>query len=256
MSRKLILLAAILFIVPFTAALSFDVNVDTLTDGSLYLAEHRENATVQKVNLTVYNSGSIGCQYRLKGEFNYGNSTYTRYSKPYSLFPGSESVAELYFIAENYTGQVHGNVYIEYCDKTEKIDEFNYTVPEKVVPNQTVESSAREVTNYSAKVDVGVENGYLVPKETPPFWKASASKITNGSTTIHYSPPIFKQGEKLVYTVLNNDSEIVGKTSITLEEPEPTPWENLESNLLIILLTVSFAVNGALILRRLDNTEK
>lgn len=256
MYRKILLVAALVLIVPLATALSFDVNIGQMTASSQYLIQHRENASVQKINLTVYNSGSIGCQYRLKGEFSYGNSTFTRYSEPRSLFPGSESLTELYFIAENYTGPVETQLYIDYCDQEKKIDEFNYTVPEKIVPNQTLESRTLEVNNFSSKIELDLQQGYLVPKETPPYWKASTAKIVNGSAVLSYSPPIFKEGENLTYTVLNNDSEVVGKTTAYLKQPEPTPWENLESNLLIILLTLSFALNAALILRRLENTGK
>jgi len=67
-----------------------------LTDSSEYGTEYRNNTAVQQINTTILNAGSVGCEFRLKGEFEYANQTQIRYSSPYALFPGSEAMMQLF----------------------------------------------------------------------------------------------------------------------------------------------------------------
>ncbi len=253
--KKAFLVLFTVLSVSAVSALQFDVQVGSITDSSEYRIQYEENTNIQEINVTVLNSGSIGCQYRLKGEFQYANTTHTRYSDSYSLFPGAESVAKLHFIPENYTGEVRTDLYTEYCDQEKQIAEFNFTSPEKIIPNETVESETLDVTNYSSKARLDVERGRLVPQETPPYWKASSAEISNNTATVRYDAPIFKEGENLTYTVLNNESRVIGETEIYLKESKNI-WDKLESNLLFVLLGLSLAANFGLALQKLKNRIK
>lgn len=253
MKDKLAVLLLVLFLASTASALQFDVEVGALTDSSEYGIEYRNNTTVQQVNTTVLNAGSIGCQFRLKGEFEYANQTQTRYSAPYALLPGAEALMQLYFIPENYTGQVETTLYNEYCGQEKQIKQFNFTSPESVIANSTIESKTLSVNRTGSRVNIDLEDGRLVPKEAPPYWKTGSAEIINGTTTVEYDAPIFSEGENLTYTVLNSQNNIVGETSVHLKAKE-TIWDKLENNLLLILLGISVLVNLGLVILRLRDT--
>lgn len=254
--RKTLLLVSIAFLIPASAALSFDVQIDALVNSTEYNTEFQKEGAVQKVNTTVQNSGSIGCKYRLRGDFSYKNETFQRYSEPYTLFPGAEEVMEIHFIAENYTGQVDAKIYNEYCGKEKQILGFNYTMSERVLPNQTVESRVVSVDDEGSEIQVDLEKGRLVPQETPPYWKAGSARVNNSQATITYDPPIFREGEELSYTVLDTESNVVGRTTVKLQEPEKTTWEHFKQGFPLVVLIVSIAINFAFVLKRLENTRK
>lgn len=252
MNRKILFLVTVIFLISGSAALEFDVNVDALTESSEYGIEYRNNTTVQQVNTTVLNGGSIGCTFRLKGEFEYANQTQTRYSSPYSLFPGAEEQMQLYFIPENYTGNVQTTIYTQYCDQEKQIKEFNFTSPESVLANNTIESRTRSVTETESTVKIDSEDGRLVPKEAPAYWKTGSAKLVNGTATVEYEAPIFQEGENLTYTVLDRENNIVGETQVYLKAEE-TIWDRLENNLYKIILGFSVLLNIGLIIRLRGN---
>jgi hypothetical protein len=252
MKKKPVLAIAILFLIAGSSALEFDVNVDALTESSEYGIEYRNNTTVQEVNTTILNGGSIGCTFRLKGEFEYANQTQTRYSNPYSLFPGAEDQLQLYFIPENHTGRIQTTLYTQYCDQEKQIKEFNFTSPESVVANNTIESETRSVTESESTVEIDSENGRLVPKEAPPYWKTGSAEFVNGTATVKYEAPIFQEGENLTYTVLDQQNNIVGETEVYLKVEE-TLWDRLENNLDNIVLGISVLLNIGFIIIRLRN---
>jgi hypothetical protein len=253
MIRKIAIFLITIFLVSTTSALNFDVGVDALTESSEYGIEYRNNTTVQQVNTTVLNGGSIGCQFRLKGEFEYANQTQTRYSSPHAMFPGAEEMLQLYFIPENYTGQIETTLYTEYCGQEKQIEEFNFSSPESVISNNTIESTTRSVTDTESNVKIGSEDGRLVPKEAPPYWKTGSAEIVNGSATVEYDAPIFQEGENLTYTVLDSKNNVVGETEVYLKA-EKTLWDRLENNLYKILLGISVLANLAFVVMRLRNS--
>jgi type 1 fimbria pilin len=250
MRKKLTLLLIVLFSISAASGLNFELEVDALTESSEYGIEYRNNTTVQQVNTTVLNGGSIGCQFRLKGEFRYANQTQTRYSNPYALFPGAETKMQLYFIPENYTGQVETMLYTEYCGQEKQLKQFNFSSPESVIANNTIESTTQSVNSTGSSIQIDSSDGRLVPKEAPAYWKTGSTQITNGTATIEYDAPIFQEGENLTYTVIDNQNNIVGETEVYLKA-EKTIWDRLENNLLMILLGISVAANLALVILRL-----
>lgn len=255
MKKHLVFLLISALFLSMGSALQFDVNVDALTDSSEYGVEYRNNTTVQQVNTTVLNAGSIGCTFRLKGEFEYANRTQTRYSSPYAMFPGAEEMMQLYFVPENYTGQVETTLYTEYCGQSKQIKQFNFTSPESVVSNNTVESTTRSVTNTESSIDIEAENGRLVPKEAPAYWKTGSAEVVNGTATVEYDAPIFQEGKNLTYTVLDRQNNIVGETEVYLKSEE-TIWDRLQNNIYKILLAISVAANLVFVILRLRDRSK
>lgn len=226
----LVLLTAVL-IVPAAFALTFEVDVDEEVNSSEFDLNYMEEVeTLQTINVTFDNRGSIGCVFRLKAEFEQGNDTFTRYSQGYPLWAGSATTAELNYIPYNYTGQVDTTVYSHYCEREEEIDSFTFNVTENTLFNGTVDTRTVEVNDRQARIETGVENGTLVPEEAPTFWKASGAEITQGEAVISYDPPIFREGASMSYTVLDENSTVVGTAEVLLEE-QPTTWEELGNNL-------------------------
>lgn len=257
--EKLVVLAALTgFMVYSGTALSFDVEVGVLTDAETHFLQYEENvSTVQNLSLVAQNTGSIGCEYRLKGEFSYRNTTQVRYSQPYPLWPSESTNVDLYFVPENFTGEVEASLYSTYCEQQKFVDNFTFESFRKNTVNSTIESKTVELSDESATVELPVREGRLVPKDTPPYWKTSSSKIVNGSSTLHYDPPIYNSDEKLVYSVVRN-GELVGTTRIKLEETV-SYWEKLEKRapkILFILLGFSVVLNSRLLLERKGVLEK
>jgi len=246
MRRKILSLTSLVFLMVSTGtALSFSVNIDSVTDADAHFPKHDDNTTlVHETGVTLENTGSIGCVYRLKGKYRYGNKTQIRYSNPYPLRPSQTVDAELFFLPENYSGNVQVQLYSTYCDRENLIEEFNFTSLSQNIANNTLESRTRDVTEESAEVEVETEQGILVPQETPPYWKASSAKIRNGSATIHYDPPIYDDSRNLTYTVVNKEG-ILGTTKIRLKE-QTTYMERLKENavrILAVLLAFSLILN-------------
>ncbi len=255
MRKRTTFLLVFVFMISTVSALQFDVGIGALTDSSEYGIEYRDNTTVQQVNTTVLNGGSIGCQFRLKGEFKYANQTQTRYSSPYAMFPGSEEMMQLYFIPENYTGQVETTLYTQYCDQTKQIKQFNFTSPESVIANNTIESTTRSVNTTSTRINIEAESGRLVPKEAPAYWKTGSAEVVNGTATVEYDAPIFQEGKNLSYTVIDHRNNIVGETEVYLKAEE-TLLDRLQNNVYKILLSLSVAFNLALVILRLRDSSK
>ncbi|WEL23055.1 hypothetical protein HBNXNv_0197 [Candidatus Nanohalovita haloferacivicina] len=178
--------------------------------------QFQENSSISNVNASIMNTGSIGCQYRLKLSYTYANDTYSSYSDRKALWPGASELAELKAPVFNYTGPVNSSLYVMYCDQIRGLENFTFTSTENITVNSSVESTTRSVTEEEASLELGVESGELVPVDTPPYWKASYAEIENGSATVEYEAPIFDERQNLTYLVKSGD-EILGTTEVQLE---------------------------------------
>lgn len=246
--KKIGIFISVIMLIGAGAALDFDVQVSAITSFNTFDTRYsNQTSSLQNLNLSVENTGSIGCTYRLKGVFNYRKNSRERFSEPYSLWPGEETRAELFFIPENYTGKVRAEIYSTYCGQEEKIKEIEFNSTRKNIPNATVNSTTVTADDERAELSLQVENGVMVPQQTPPYWKASGSKIVNGSATLRYDPPIFQEEEKLNYTVVDDSGDVLGTTSVALKsEVEPGLIEkvwNQRLKLLFAVLLISLAVN-------------
>ena len=234
------------------SALDFNVDVAEIVSSSEYdLSYLNETDTVQTVSMNIENRGSIGCEYRLRGEFEYDDETFVRYSSPHQLWQGAYTDAEINFIPMNYTGEVEASVYNEFCDEEKHVEDFTFNVTENTVSNESVESETVSVTETDSNISINdVESGLLVPEEEPSFWKTSSASINNSEATLHYDAPIFRHGENITYTVLNSESKVVGSTEVWLNTEE-TFMDKVRDNFeYLIILVLVLGIVGLLLERR------
>ena len=242
---------------PVASGLTFEVDVAELTDHSIKDLNHSDEVeTVQEINGTIENIGSIGCTYRLKAEFEQGNETFERFSSPYSLWQGDYIRGEILYVPMNYTGTVDTDLSVTYCGQEKNVSSFSFNVTENTLPEQEMESRTVEASEDSATVELE-EGEKLVPEEEPSYWKTSSAEINNRSAQIEYDAPIFEASETITYSVLE-DEEVIGRTEVQLE-PEHTLTEKLWKQRMKILgglLLLSVLGNLLLYLRHRGLLEK
>lgn len=228
-------------------AVSFDVGIDAVTDHEFHWVKHTNTTdTLQHINGTLENIGSIGCTFRLEAEFDHGDTTFTRYSQPYELYPGENEVARLYYVPLNHTGAVNTTLSVRYCDQTYQEASFSFNVTEREVleRNETVNATTLSVEEGSARIRADVGGDLLVPREAPPYWKVSSTELEEGRATVEYDAPIFSHTEILEYTVLNRTTgDVTGTVRVNLEERPPTIVERLRDNTVPIVLVLSLLIN-------------
>lgn len=218
-NKAAVLLISLVFLAGLGAALDFSVEVRPTPEVSIYKVEGF-NSTDFNSSMSLENSGSVGCSFRIRGEFDQGGQQVVRYSRPYRLWPGAVEDARLFYIPINYTGEVNADLTLDYCDQQDELGNFSFNSTERIVPNKTFESKTLELNTTNAVVSMPeLDEAVLVPQNYPAYWKVGSAKLENGKATINYEAPIFKQGENLTYTVLKNGS-IEGKTKITLLDQE------------------------------------
>lgn len=213
-----VLLTALFFLISSGATLDFNVQVAPTPEASTFQpnssSENYFNATV-----VLENSGSIGCEYRVRGDILQGDQELTRYSSSYRMWPGDIEDAEFVYLPINYTGDVKANLSLEYCEREKYIDSYSFQSEERIEPNRSIESKTLEAEERRSLVSFGVDEALLIPQEYPPYWKVGSVKVEEGKGRLEYNPTLFKEGEIIKYTVLQNGS-VVGYTEVVLEDEE------------------------------------
>ncbi len=234
----------LLFLISGASAINFEASVEPDANHTTKFMEHGENVTgLQTANLTVVNTGSVGCSYRLRAVF---NTSEQAYSQEKALWPGASAFLEINkYFTENRS--VSTNLYLEYCGKQKQIDSFNFTANASKENTTQVNSTTVESSSEEVKASLPVEEGLLIPEETPPYWKVASTEIVNGTADIGLESPIYDPEEELRFAVYNRSSgEIEAHTTVSLETPEPGKWEKrmiwLEENALS-LAAVSVLLN-------------
>ena len=255
-SKVLLLLVALILSVGAGSALNFDVDVASEANVSVVDIKYdNSTSSFHNFNATIENYASVGCTYNLRAVYEHSDGQKEiRYSNSYKLWPGSNQVAEINYFPENYTGTVDAKVEIVFCDQKKDVKSFEFNSTENITLENEVESSTLQVNDNQAQVEFSVEKGHLVPHEMPAYWKTGYSEIVNGSATLEYNPPIFSEEKKLNYAVFSGEGEIIGETTVSLKNPEPTLKEKiLDSKWLIFagLFIVSLAGNGYLLRRKI-----
>ncbi len=249
------LLVSLVILISSGSAFTFDVSIDDVSSSRTTDVKYRENVSgLQNINASIANTGSIGCVYRLKADYSYGNQSFTRYSTGAPLWPGDTQRAEVFLITSNYTGEVQGNLSVEYCGQSETVQEFNYTTSNITLGNST-ESRTFTADSDSAEISVkDYSEGTLVPVEAPPYWKTSSTSIQDGETRIEYEPPIFTPNENITYAVVQNGT-VEATTKVGLKG-NPTLVQSL-MNIgrlpLFLLVALLAALNVAQYLRARRN---
>jgi hypothetical protein len=199
------------------AAMEFGVNVDTKVDQANFNLEQFNNSDTTEFKLTVENVGSVGCQYRLAGNF-YSDRVKMFYSGDRPMFPGTAQDISLTYTRENYTGNVTGELYLEYCNRREHLENRTFTVDNDPVENE-ISSEVLEVNRTGASVEINRTNGTLIPVEQPPLWRIGSTEIEDGEASVEYNPPIYREGENLSF-IVNDEGENIGYTQVKLEKEE------------------------------------
>lgn len=254
-------LLIILIIAGSGATLSLDVNIDEITQYDTVQIQHKEEIeNLQEINFTIENTGSLGCKFQAGLETNINGTEQLAWSKPAQLWPGDSQDMEIKQIHENQRGTADARLFLEYCYQTETLENLTYNIDQDSTAeqeNQTtktedIETTTTATTENQSNITTEIENATLVPKETPSMWRASASTIENGQTTINYDTQIFDPEETLKYYILQNE-EIVGETTVKLT-PETGLLDTVQKHLLEIILILSILFN--LLLLTQTNTEK
>ncbi|MFQ3308437.1 MAG: hypothetical protein ACI977_000673 [Candidatus Nanohaloarchaea archaeon] len=253
-----ILLTSLLFISVIPAsAFTVQVSIADMTSASVKDVQYQENvSTVQNMNASIENTGSIGCGYRLKADYSYGNQSFERYSGEHQLWQGDSDRATLHLLATNYTGTVRGNLSVQYCGQEKQVERFNFTTENVTLPNAT-EVRTLKADEKSAEIRSSqYKSGRLVPIEAPSYWKASAAELEEGKATLEYEAPIFDPRETITYALVQNQS--VEATVETSLEENPTLLNqimNANPALLYMVILLLAALNVAQILRTRRNKD-
>lgn len=228
-SKNTVLLAAILVLTGSAAALDFNVEVAPTPEAKVYQpnvsAGNYFNATA-----SIQNPGSIGCEFRVKGDIQQGDRELTRYSNSYSMWPGDTENAEFIYLPINYTGEVMTNLSLQYCDKSRHIGFYSFNYTDKVLPNKSIDSKTLDVNSSNALASIETDEALLIPQKYPSYWKVGSAKVEEGRAFIEYRPTLFRKGEEIVFTVVENKT-VKGKTTVVLEDQESW-YEELFRNII------------------------
>lgn len=249
--RYCVVAVALLLAVPASSALKFDVEVDGLTSHAAY--ETEIGGEHLNASSSVENIGSIGCSFRLRADLEYGNTSTTAYSREAELWPGDTERISVVHFAPNYTGEVEGELGVEYCGNSEILRNFSYTVEnaelEGEVDSRTISSGSEE-----ARVKVDAGSGTLVPVSRPDGWKVGHAEVQQGEARLDYEAPLFNDEERIEYVLLR-EGEQPSRTKVSLE-PSPTLAAIAASNRWRLLLVFSVLLNAVLLSRRFLQLKK
>ncbi|MFB6241447.1 MAG: hypothetical protein ABEJ36_01430 [Candidatus Nanosalina sp.] len=246
-SKVIPLLISILALASLGSGLLYQVEIGETLNHTAFRIDYRNTTKdIQRISATFRNIGSIGCTYRLKADVETGNSTTTYYSGDYPLWPGETRLMELRFIPQNISGKVETQLYITYCGKQEKLDEFSFNDTSETLLNKTLESRTLTASEQKARIKLGVRNASLIPVKVPPYWKVSSAEVRKGLANLSYQAPIFNDRENIRYAVVNTTTDqVIGVTEVNLN-PEKTLMEKIMERALEIALLISLLLNALL----------
>ena len=243
-----------LALVPVVTGLDFQIGINSEADVSTVNPQY-DNSTqgVHNYNVSVENPASIGCSYHLIGRFEYKNRTEVVRSQSYGLWSGSTETARLQFVPLNYTGEVDADIDVGYCSHQKNVTSYRFNVTEETVAESRFESETLEADENSAEISIKVENGRLVPIDTPGYWNVASAEIVNGTSSLSYDAPLY-QPRDIEYAVIDEGGEIIGRTTVNTTSPEKTWRDKLRQNpwtVFALLLALSLVGNVYLLRKRL-----
>lgn len=236
-----------------TTALNIEVKVPPEVKASVYDVNYGNSTSlVHSMNFTLENPASVGCSYAVRGRFDKGGSIDTVYSKAYDTWPGTAQFVELDYIPQNYTGTVEADIDLFYCDKSENITDYSFESTEYNWPDKEINSKTLIATDRQAKIETSFQNGKLVTIKSPPNWRTGSAKLVNGSATIDYKAPIFRQDRNITYGLIDESGRMVGKTEVSLKNPEPTLKQKIlqKKDLILAGLFIASLIGNLYLLRR------
>lgn len=249
-AKTLILTLIILFAIPTATSLSLDIRIAEVTSYDTVEIDYKEEVNhMQEINFTLENTGAIGCTYQAGAQFNTSEEEKIAWSDPYPLWSGDSQFIQIREVFENKTETVPTELFIEYCGKTESLENFEFQVnnAQSFDESEEIHAETLEADSTSANLEINQDSGYLVPKEEPSLWKTSSVEINNQQAQINYNPPIFRE-ETIQYYILNEQGEAIGQTTVDLETSE-TLITTIRQNILWIILAISAILNVVLALK-------
>lgn len=217
-SENALLIALVVALSTSAAALDFNVDVSPTPEAGVY----NPNASTQdyfNASVDIQNPGSVGCEFRIRGDIRQDSQDITRYSTAYRMWPGDTNRAEFLYLPINHTGQVDANLTLEYCDRSKHIEDYSFNYSERIVPNSTIESKTLEVNSSAALVDFKIDDAVLIPQQYPGYWKVGSERVRDSRAVLEYEPTLFRGGEQIKYTVVRNGT-VEGEATVVLEDQE------------------------------------
>ncbi len=247
-----VLLIVFLAFTGLSSALVFKLSVDQDLKYSAKDLNYAENVEkLQNINLSIQNTGSVGCVFRLRSTLNTSEGGERYYSEPYSMWPGQEARLKIYQIPEE-KGVETTNISLKTCRGWEKLQTINYTVKNTSERQNLsrINFERKRADEGSIKIQTTVKNALAVPEEAPPYWKVHSTRIQNKSANLAYTPEIYRPEENITYRIFNQSS---GKTLGVMDvpvSPKKTFLESITVKQVSYLLILSIIVNFALIYGR------
>lgn len=244
-----ILLIALLVLTVSGAAFRLKVEVAPDAKVSPSMFEYgKKVGREQSFSASLYNTGSVGCRYRLKAVYRVNNLSKVFFSKSKPLLPGMESDFSFETVPGTDNRSWNGTVYADFCGNEKEIGNFSYKQVKQIENNgRDIEAEVEEVNYTAITLETGVKKGYLIPKDVPTQWKVSSSEIIDGVSEVSFEPTVLNRKRQLEFFVFNRTSEkIIGSFKVGLEKEKT--WKTLlEDNLKTVLLTASVLTNLVLL---------
>ncbi|MFB6180618.1 MAG: hypothetical protein ABEJ93_01955 [Candidatus Nanohalobium sp.] len=210
----LILITGTATSVSFEASISPEANI-TVRETSFI----QNSSGLQTVNLSVINTGSVGCSFQLETVFNNSETAYSR-EKP--VWPGESTFLESNHLFKE-SGSYKGVAKLDYCGEKLKLSKFNFTTEKANFSAPEVNSTT--LTASENRVNFTVEEGLLVPVETPYFWKVSSAETVNGTASVGLKPSIFDRDEEIRFAVLNQSTgSVKAFTNVSMRSEVEETW--------------------------------
>lgn len=255
--QKKVPILILLLLTSSATALELDISLDAESKADVSDTKFSSNFTdVFEANASVYNSGSFECRYRLRADINETNSneTYEAYSRSASLWPGEFERLNVYYSPKNYTGEIEGNLYIEFCGREELVKEFNASSTEPTTANNTLSLKEKEVNQSSARFNLNKSKTLLIPREKPDFWKVGYAEVENSTGILDYEMPFENFERNITYLAVNKTSkEPLGLVESDLQVDE-TLRSKLIQNKYLVGMAASMLLNLLLILYLLKSS--
>ena len=247
-----VLLITILAFTGLSSSLVFKLSVDQELKYSTQDLNYAENVEkIQNINISVQNTGSVGCVFRLRSTLNSSNGQERYYSRPHSMWPGQEARLKIYQIPRK-TGLETTNISLKTCEGWQKLETLNYTV-ENTLDQQNlseIDFERKKAQKGSITIKTNVKNALAVPEEAPPYWKVPPTQIQNKSAELTYTPEIYRPEENISYRIINTSSgKLLGTIDVPVE-PKKTLIQSITVMHLSYVLLVSLLINFAFIYRR------
>lgn len=203
------------------------INIDynsTLTDGRPF-----------KVNMELFNSGSVGYNGRIRLDIFYGDDlVFTGWSHEKYFFPGNQEVYNLYWHPSDVEGKFKASIRIYHGNEIKKIKPIKFEIkPTEKTPEDIFEildfRTYDEEVKLLIKTNKTFENVVIVPSDYPNDWifeQTKIDKLESGNVKIislRFQPSLWKEDDVTIH-VFTEDGEYHTIRSFELKK-ETTFWK-------------------------------